>query len=317
MTSFSAETTADEVVAGMDLAGKRVFVTGVSSGIGLATAQALAGRGAEVTGAVRDPVAARNAAAGIDPDHLELIELDLGSLASVRACAERMVVADRSFDLIIANAGVIALEGRTADGFEPQFGINHLGHFLLINRMAGLLRPGSRIVVVGSLGHRFADVDLDDPNLERRPGDYVAAYGASKTANLLFAKAFDERHRARGIRAVSLHPGDTQTNVARHMGPEHTACMFAAMVEIAGPDAVTGHHLKTPGQGAATSLWAGLFAPGDMVGGQFCMDCAVAPRNDAAQGWFGYRSYALDPDRAEALWALSEAMVGERFPRPA
>ncbi|MEZ0222652.1 MAG: SDR family NAD(P)-dependent oxidoreductase, partial [Tardiphaga sp.] len=167
---FSATSTTDDVLAGVDLRGKRILVTGVSAGLGVETARSLAARGAQVVGAARDLAKAETATAQVRADAtggggLELIALDLGSLASVRACADALVAAGRPFDLVIANAGVMAPPfGLTADGFETQFGTNHLGHFVLVNRIASLLSPTARLVNVASSGHRFADVDLDDPN---------------------------------------------------------------------------------------------------------------------------------------------------------
>jgi NAD(P)-dependent dehydrogenase (short-subunit alcohol dehydrogenase family) len=147
-----------------------------------------------------------------------LVELDLASLASVRGCADALRARDAPFDLVIANAGVMATPfGQTADGFETQFGTNHLGHFLFVNRIAPLMRPGARLVSLSSSGHRFSDVDLDDPNFERTSYEPFMSYGRSKTANILFAAEFDRRHRSRGVRAAAVHPGAIQTELGRHL----------------------------------------------------------------------------------------------------
>src|SRR5580704_12799300 len=204
--TFGAKSTTDEVLAGVDLTGKRVLVTGVSAGLGVETARALTAHGADVVGAARDLGKAKQATdvAGVAKDggSLELIELDLADLASVRRAADALVADGRPFDLIIANAGVMATPfGHTKDGFETQFGTNHLGHFLFVNRIARLMRAGSRLVNLSSSGHRYANVDLDDPNFERTSYEPFVAYGRSKTANIMFAVAFDERHRERGVRA--------------------------------------------------------------------------------------------------------------------
>ena len=223
---FGATSTTDEVLEGVNLKGKRVLVTGVSAGLGVETARALASHGAEVVGAARDLSKARAATAGVraaakNGGGLELVELDLASLDSVRVCADALVDAGKPFDLVIANAGVMACPyGKTADGFETQFGTNHLGHFVLVNRIASLMKPGSRLVNLSSAGHRYSDVDLDDPNFERTPYDPWAAYGRSKTANILFAVEFDRRHKANGIRATAVHPGGIQTELSRHIGEE-------------------------------------------------------------------------------------------------
>src|SRR5208282_2464600 len=223
--TFGATSTTDEVLDGMSLTGKRVLVTGVSAGLGVETARALAAHGAQVVGAARDLAKAEAATSRVRADAargggLDLVQLDLASLASVRACADALVAKGEPFDLVIANAGVMATPfGKTADGFETQFGTNHLGHFLFVNRIASLIRKGGRLINLSSAGHRFSNVDLDDPNFERTPYDPFVAYGRSKTANILFAVAFDQRHRSRGVRAAAVHPGVIHTELARYVEP--------------------------------------------------------------------------------------------------
>jgi NAD(P)-dependent dehydrogenase (short-subunit alcohol dehydrogenase family) len=309
--TFGATSTADEVLEGIDLAGKRVLVTGVSAGIGVETARALAAHGASVVGAARELGKARAATGEVRG--LALVALDLGSLASVRASADALVAEGTPFDLVIANAGVMGPpKGTTVDGFETQFGTNHLGHFVLVNRVAPLLKPGARVVVLSSLGHRHSDVDLDDLNFERTPYDPLLAYRRSKTANVLFAVEFDRRHRARGVRATAVHPGTIQTELGRHMTPEAVQQLIATInaSQAAGAPAFAW---KTIPQGAATSVWAGAVAPADAVGGRYCEDCHVAEVIEDPAIRAGVRGYALDPDRARALWAKSEELVGERF----
>ena len=183
--AFGATSTTDEVLAGVNLSGKRVLVTGVSAGLGVETARALAAHGAHVVGAARDLAKAKRATQQVlaDAAHggsLELVELDLASLASVRACAQALLSQDKRFDLVIANAGVMACPfGHTADGFETQFGTNHLGHFVLVNRIVPLLASGARVVNLSSAGHRFANVDLEDPNFQHTPYAEFVAYGRS------------------------------------------------------------------------------------------------------------------------------------------
>ena len=310
--NFGASSTTDEVLDGLDLAGKRILVTGVSAGIGVETARVLVAHGAEVVGAARDLAKAREATAAIGAG-LSLVELDLASLASVRACADALLAADRGFDLIICNAGVMACpKGETADGFETQFGTNHLGHFLLVNRIASLLKPGGRLVNLASSGHRFSDVDLDDPNFERTEYAPFVAYGRSKTANILFAVEFDRRHRDRGIRAVAVHPGGIHTELARHMEPGTVEAMIKEINATQAPG-TPPFAFKTIPQGAATTVWAGLVAPAETIGGRYCEDCHVAELVEGGGIRAGVRAYALDPEHAKALWAKSEAMVGERF----
>ena len=315
-TIFGFESTTDDVLTGVDLSGKRVLVTGVSAGLGVETARALASHGAQVVGTARDLAKARQAldAAGAGP--VELVELDLASLASVRAAADKLRADGRPFDLVIANAGVMATPfGKTVDGFETQFGTNHLGHFLLINRIAPLIRDGGRVVSLASAGHRFADVDLDDPNFERTPYEPFIAYGRSKTANVLFAVELDRRLRKRGIRAAAVHPGGIMTELGRHMSDEQ----MQALVDSLGgadEDGELAFKLKSIPQGAATSVWAGAVARADEVGGRYCEDCHVSTRitdEPISPGGEGVRPYALDPERAKALWAKSEELVGEAF----
>jgi NAD(P)-dependent dehydrogenase (short-subunit alcohol dehydrogenase family) len=312
--SFGAETTTDEVLEGVDLTGKRILVTGVSAGLGVETARALKARGAEVVGAARDLDKARNATAKI-PGGIALTELDLASLASVRGCADRLLADARTFDVVVCNAGVMATPfGHTAAGFETQFGTNHLGHFVLVNRIAPLIRQnGGRVVCLSSAGHRFADVDLDDPNFEKTTYEPFVAYGHSKTANVLFAVELDRRHRDEGIRACAVHPGGIQTELGRYMTPEVVQQLLRNITETQSSAGAPAFSWKTIPQGAATSCWAAAVAPAAEVGGRYCEDCHVAEieTNPAVRG--GVQPYALDPERAKALWALSEKLVGERF----
>jgi NAD(P)-dependent dehydrogenase (short-subunit alcohol dehydrogenase family) len=245
---------------------------------------------------------------------LELVELDLASLASVRACADALNADGRPFDLVIANAGVMAPPfGKTVDGFETQFGTNHLGHFLLVNRIARLFRPGARLVNLSSAGHRYSDVNLEDPNFERTEYTPLGAYGRSKTANILFAVEFDRRHRERGVRATAVHPGGIATELIRHTSLEAMQKRIDEM-NASRPAGTPPFEWKTVPQGAATTVWAGVVAPAEAVGGRYCEDCRVAEVVDAdASVRDGVRPYALDPERAKALWAKSEEMVGERF----
>jgi NAD(P)-dependent dehydrogenase (short-subunit alcohol dehydrogenase family) len=311
--AFGAESTTDDVLEGVDLKGKRVLVTGASAGLGVETARALAAHGASVVGAARDLGKARKATEAVKGD-FSLVELDLASLKSVRACSHALVTAGQPFDVVICNAGVMACpKGTTADGFETQFGTNHLGHFVLVNRIASLMKSGARLVNLSSAGHRFSDVDLDDPNFERTPYTEFGAYGRSKTANVLFAVEFDRRHRSRGVRATAVHPGGIMTELGRHMTAELRDAMLKN-IEAANKAAGAGPlKWKTIPQGAATTVWAGFVASPDTVGGKYCEDCHVAELQENANARSGVRSYALDPDRAKALWARSEDMVRERF----
>jgi NAD(P)-dependent dehydrogenase (short-subunit alcohol dehydrogenase family) len=317
---FGATSTADEVLAGVDLSGKRVLVTGVSAGLGVETARTLAAHGAQVVGAVRDRAKAKRAtkeSRGLAANGgLELIELDLASLKSVRACADALVADGRPFDAVIANAGVMRTPfGHTAEGFETQFGTNHLGHFVLVNRIAALIAPGGRLVNVASSGHRYADVDLDDPNFERASYDPMIAYGRSKTANILFAVEFDRRHKARGVRATAVHPGGIKTELGRHMEPDELDKLVAHINAQLTADGQPPFQWKTIPQGAATSVWAAFVAPAEAVGGRYCENCQVSEITEGMVSPVspGVRPYALDAGHAKALWSKSEEMVGEHF----
>lgn len=309
--------TTDEVLKDVDLSGKRVLVTGCSAGIGVETARCLAARGAYVVGAVRDLKKAEANTESVKRDAkngggIEFVELDLSSLDSARKCADALLAKGEKFDLVIANAGVMACpKSQTKDGFETQFGTNHLGHFVFINRIAPLFKQNSRLVNLSYAGHRFADVDLQDPNFEKSEYKEFIAYGRSKTANILFAVEFDRRHKDKGIRATAVHPGVIRTELGRHMGPDSMEKMEEQIKKI-DPT----FKAKSVEQGAATSIWAGVVAPPEAIGGKYCEDCHVAETVDAGadpniRG--GVRKYAVDPDNAKALWKKSEEMVGETF----
>jgi NAD(P)-dependent dehydrogenase (short-subunit alcohol dehydrogenase family) len=321
---FGATSTTEDVLSGVNLQGKRILVTGVSAGLGVETARALAAHGAHVVGAARDVVKAETSTAQVRKDaaaqggSFELVTLDLASLKSVRACATELIAKGEPFDLVIANAGVMATPlGQTVDGFETQFGTNHLGHFVLINRIAPLMRAGSRLINLASSGHRFANVDLQDPNFDHTPYEPFIGYGRSKTANILFAVAFDQRHRGRGVRAAAVHPGGIQTELGRHMGREQLEAMVDQINKQEAAQGRGPFQWKTIPQGAATSVWAGVVAPADEIGGRYCENChvgnivadnvAISPVSE------GVRAYALDPGTAQALWQKSEEMVGESF----
>src|SRR5882724_1713386 len=323
-TSFGATSTTDDVLSGVNLKGKRILVTGVSAGIGVETARSLAAHGAHVIGAARDLNKAKTATeqvrkeAAANGGSLELVELDLGNLKSVRACADQLLAKGDAFDVVIANAGVMATPlGHTADGFETQFGTNHLGHFVLVNRIASLIRDGGRLINLSSAGHRYANVDLEDPNFERTPYEPFVAYGRSKTANILFAVAFDKRHRDRGVRAAAVHPGGIQTELGRYADPGRIEKLVAQINEQLAAQGKGPFQWKTIPQGAATSVWAGVVAPADEIGGRYCENChagRIVPDNATITVVSeGVRAYAVDPTNAEALWKKSEEMVGESF----
>lgn len=318
---FGATSTTEDVLSGINLRGKRILITGVSAGIGVETARSLAAHGAQVVGAARDLAKAETATAQVWKDaaanggSFELIALDLASLKNVRACADELLKKGEPFDVVIANAGVMATPFTdTADGFEMQFGTNHLGHFVFANRIAPLIRTGGRLINVSSAGHRRSNVDLEDPNFERTPYDPWVAYGRSKTANILFAVAFDKRHRGRGVRAAAVHPGAIQTELGRYIGAEEIQKLVDQISARLAAEGKGPFQWKTIPQGAATSVWAGVVAPADEIGAHYCENCHVGNIvPDDITLIEGVRAYAVDPANAEALWKKSEEMVGESF----
>jgi NAD(P)-dependent dehydrogenase (short-subunit alcohol dehydrogenase family) len=306
--SFGAESTTDDVLAGIDLAGRRVVVTGASTGLGEETTRALAAHGAAVTMAVRDLAKGAGAAArvrdAVPGAELDLRELDLASLASVRSFAAGVRADHDRIDVLVNNAGVMACPfATTADGFELQIGTNHVGHFLLTRELLELLGAGSRVVALSSAGHRFSDVDLDDPNFERTEYEPWIAYGRSKTANVLFAVELDRRLADRGAHAFALHPGGIMTELGRHLTEETLATLSASIPAGQSMD------WKTVPQGAATTVFAATAPELAEHGGAYLEDCAIASRNDVEGTRGGVRSYALDPERAAALWARTEEWV--------
>jgi NAD(P)-dependent dehydrogenase (short-subunit alcohol dehydrogenase family) len=321
--TFGATSTTEDVLSGIDLRGKRILVTGVSAGLGVETARSLAAHGAQVVGTARDLAKAESATAQVRKDattgggSFKLIELDLASLKNVRVCADQLLANGEPFDVIIANAGVMATPfGHTVDGFETQFGTNHLGHFVLVNRIASLIRDGGRLINLSSAGHRYSNVDLNDPNFERTPYEPFVAYGRSKTANILFAVAFDERHRDRGVRAAAVHPGGIRTELGRYAEPGRIEKVIEEINWQLAAQGKGPFQWKSIPQGAATSVWAAVVAPAIEIGGRYCENCHVghivaddAPITAVSEG---VRSYALDRNNAEALWKKSEEMVGER-----
>jgi NAD(P)-dependent dehydrogenase (short-subunit alcohol dehydrogenase family) len=321
---FGANSTTEDVLAGVDLKGKRILVTGVSAGLGVETARTLVAHGADVVGAARDLQKARRATSEVSKAatekgaSFEIVELDLADLKSVRAAADKLIADGRLFDVIIANAGVMATPlGKTADGFETQFGTNHLGHFVFVNRIAKLIKDGGRLVNLSSSGHRFSNVDPKDPNFATTPYEPFVAYGRSKTANILFAVEFDRRHGDRGVRATAVHPGGIMTELGRYMDPAHMEEMVNQINEQAAAAGKGPFEFKTVPQGAATSVWAAVVAPAEQVGGRYCENCHVSDvvTDDAPLGMLdeGVRGYALDPQNAAALWKKSEEMIGEVF----
>lgn len=303
-SGFGHDSTADDVLRGIDLQGKLPVVTGGYSGLGLETTRALAKAGARVVVPARRPSAATEALAEIDG--VEIDELDLGDLDSVRAFADRLLASGRSIDILIDNAGIMACpETRVGPGWEAQFATNHLGHFALVNRLWPALAAGggARVVSVSSTGHRRSDIRWDDPQFSLGY-DKWEAYGQAKTANVLFAVQLDALGKESGVRAFSLHPGGILTPLQRHL-PRSEMVAFGWIDEDGNP---LNPSFKTPEQGAATQVWAATSPQLDGLGGVFCEDCEVA--EVSADDSPGVRPYAIDPASAARLWTLSAELTG-------
>ncbi|MER8056494.1 MULTISPECIES: SDR family NAD(P)-dependent oxidoreductase [unclassified Streptomyces] len=305
-SGFGATSTADEVLEGIDLSGKLALVTGGYSGIGLETTRSLVKAGARVVVPARRPETAEQALAGLPG--VEVDELDLGDLESVRRFAERFLGTGRSLDIVIDSAGIMACpETRVGDGWEAQFATNHLGHFALVNRLwPAIAQGGSRVVSVSSLGHHTSGIRWDDVHW-RQGYDKWEAYGQAKTANVLFAVQLDRLGRDAGVRAFALHPGGILTPLQRHLAKEE-------MVERGWIDEhgnlLHPEVFKTPQQGAATQVWAAASPRLDGLGGLYLEDCDVAePAPDNGER-VGVKDWAIDPEQAARLWTLSAELTG-------
>jgi NAD(P)-dependent dehydrogenase (short-subunit alcohol dehydrogenase family) len=303
-SGFGPRSTAADVLDGIDLSGKLAIVTGGYSGLGLETTRALAGAGAHVIVPARRPAGARYAIAGIGG--VEVDELDLADLDSVRGFAERFLASERGIDILIAGAGIMACpETRVGPGWEAHFAVNHLGHYALVNRLWPAITRGARVVAVSSAGHQLSGIRWDDVQFDRGYDRFVA-YAQSKTANALFALELDRLGRDTGVRAFSLHPGAILTPLQRHM--THEEMVDLGWIDdnrnLANPD------FKTPEQGAATQIWAATSPQLDDLGGLYCEDCDVAEPTDSTAMMAGVRDHATDPDEAARLWTLSAELTG-------
>ncbi|MCV2217938.1 SDR family NAD(P)-dependent oxidoreductase [Thauera sp. Sel9] len=304
-SGFGFHSTATEVLAGIDLSGKLAIVTGGHSGLGLETTKALTGAGARVLVLARKPEAARQALDGVQ--NVEVDRLDLADQGSVRACAEHFVASGRKADIVICNAAVMASpETRIGDGWESQFGTNHLGHYALVNLLWPAIASGARVVSLSSRGHHFSPMRWDDVQFNAGYDKWLA-YGQSKTAIALFAKQLDTLGRAKGVRAFSVHPGSIYTPLQRHM----SMAELTSLGWLDDKGEVIDPNFKTPPQGAATSVWAATSPLLDGKGGLYCENCDVAVRDNTPEPTeTGVRDYAIDPAQVERLWQLSAELTG-------
>ena len=311
-SGFGADSTAREVIAGVDLSGKTVLITGGYSGIGTETVRVLAGAGARVIVAGRRPEQAQETLADI-LDTLTVIGLDLSDPTSVDTCASAVAAATDKIDLLINNAAIMACPlARDARGYESQFATNHLGHFQLAARLWPLVKAsgtGARVVALSSLAHKRSAFIADDPNYERRDYEKWEAYGQAKTANALFAVHLDSLAKIHGIRAYSVHPGGIMTNLGRYLTADDIATMTT------GAASASGWKFKTVEAGAATTIWAATSPLLEGKGGVYCEDCDIANltglNRDASMT--GVMPHACDSDAAARLWEISETLTGVRF----
>lgn len=309
---FGYRTTAREATGGKDLSGRRMIVTGAASGIGVETARALALAGADVTIAARDLAKAQGVADAINAEagakRVTTGRLDLSDLGSVRSFASSW---SGPLHVLVNNAGVMASPlMHTAQNFEMQLGANHLGHFALTTALAPALEAGAkggkpaRVVSLSSIGHRRSDIRWDDPHF--RTGDYDkwVSYGQSKTANALFAVGVTRKWKDRGILANAVMPGGIITPLQRHLSKEEQIG-FGWIDENGTPNP----RMKTPEEGASTSVWAAVGDELEGVGGRYLENCAEAAPWNAEEPWSGVLPYATDPESAERLWSWSEKEI--------
>lgn len=305
-SAFGHDSTARDVLSGVDLSGRTAVVTGGYSGLGLETVRALADAGTRVVVPARRPDVARRELAGLD--HVAVGSLDLADQRSVAACADQLLSSLGSIDILIGAAGVMAVpETRVGPGWELQFATNQLGHFALVNRIYPLLKAseGARVISYSSTGHHFSDIHWDD--LELREGyDKWVAYGQSKTATSLFAVELDRLGEDDGVRAFAVHPGGILTPLQRHLSREEQIG-FGWFDEDGNANPI----FKTPEQGASTGVWAATSPALDGVGGVYCEDCNVAAIvGPDDRGIRGVMPYAVDPDAARRLWSISAELTG-------
>ena len=313
MTGFDATSTADDVLANTDLSGRTVMITGGSSGLGEESARAMAARGGRVVLASRSPDQLAQAKARIEAAvadaAIDTLVLDLGSLSAISRAADDAKDRFERIDILMNNAGVMACAfEQTADGFERQFGTNHLGHFAWTLGLLPLLRAadGARVVTLSSRAHFASPVHFDDPHYRRRDYEKWEAYGQSKTANVQFAVGLDARLRSDGIDCVAVHPGGIATNLGRHLSEADTARLLERVRKTAEKG---GTGMKTVEQGAATQCWAATTSDLRGRGGVYCEDCGVAEIIETSET-HGVRPYAVDRENAERLWTLSERETG-------
>jgi NAD(P)-dependent dehydrogenase (short-subunit alcohol dehydrogenase family) len=312
MRTFDGSNTAFDVVADLDLTGKKILITGASGGLGMQAASVLAGRGAAIVIAARDEARSAQTRSDILAIHpsadISYVKLELDDLTSVRTAAKTVLVDHPVLDVVIANAGVMACEHKqTLDGFEYQFGVNHIGHFLFTCLLVPALQQAKsgRVVVLSSAAHKFGAVDLDDYNFDNQPYQKWLSYGRSKTANVLFAVGLNQRIQSLGMTANAVHPGMIATDLGRHLTKED-------MAQLGDMVSSTGAGYKSVEQGAATEVWAATATELEGKGGLYLEDNHIGELAEEDSNG-GYMPFAVDIEIANQLWKLTEKLLGESF----
>ncbi|PQA85474.1 oxidoreductase [Hyphococcus luteus] len=310
-TGFGPHTAASEVMEGVDLAGKTAVVTGGYSGIGLEVVKALSAAGAEVIVPARNKSRADEALAS-NGLAAAAVDMDLADLTSVYECAAEIGDAHNAIHFLFNNAGIMACpEARVGPGWEKQFAVNHLGHFVLARELMPYLlnAGGARMVTTSSVAHKRSKIHWDDVNFEKEPYDKWVAYGQSKTANALFALEVNNRRSGEGVKSFSVHPGPILTPIMRHITKEELVLMGWLTEDGEVSEEAKGY-IKTPDQGAASLLWAATSPLLDDRGGEYCEDCDIAAMSTPEEPrWRNVAEWAVDDAGAERLWELSEAMI--------
>ena len=309
---FGMRSTAAEVIAGIDLAGKMALVTGGYSGLGLETVRALAGAGAKVFVAARRPDVAAKDLEDVAGD-VTILALDLSDPASIDSFAADLAIRTMTLNILINNAAIMACPlARDARGYESQFATNHLGHFQMTARIWPLLKAagqGTRVVALSSIGHARGGVDLADINFNTREYEKWTAYGQAKSANALFALHLDEIGKVHGIRAFSVHPGGIKTPLQRYLTMEEQVAMGWYK-----PDGTVVDIFKSVEAGASTSVWCAVSPMLEGKGGVYCEDCNIAELwEEGMDRYSGARPHIADRAAAAVLWSVSEKMTGVSF----
>lgn len=310
-TDFGATSDAGDVMAGVDLSGKTAIVTGGYSGIGLETVRAMEKAGARVIVPARDMKKATRALeeAGLEAG---LAPMDLADLASVQNFAAEFGGQNDRLHFLINNAGIMACpETRIGPGWEAQFAVNHIGHFVLTKELAPYLKNagGARVVCLSSLAHKRSPIRWDDIHFRNSEYEKWQAYGQSKTANALFARALNARMRDDGVLAFSAHPGGIRTPLQRHLGIEEMVAL-GLLDETGELSERAKARFKTPEQGCATTLWCATSPALEGHGGVYCEDCDIAPlASDASPPYAHVAAWAADDASAAKLWDVTEQMI--------